>query len=74
MSTIELMSKGMQILSRELGSVEAERFISVIMREQFDYTKWQREYFDSMTQDEIREAASEYERVHPFDGNAAVVI
>lgn len=74
MSTVELMNKGMWILNRELGNVEAERFISLIIREKFDYTEWQREYFDAMTPEEISAGASQYEAEHPFDGNAAIVI
>ena len=74
MSTVELLNRGMNILNRELGSVDAERFISVIMREQFDYTKWQREFFDGMSQEEIKDEASKYEKEHPFEGNATVVI
>ena len=45
-STAEIMNKGMRCLTEHLGVVEAEHFISVIIREKFDYTKWQREYFD----------------------------
>ena len=42
-ANMELVAKGMDILVRELGIIEAERFISIIIRERFDYTKWQRE-------------------------------
>jgi hypothetical protein len=38
----EIKLKGFQVLFEALGPVEAERFISLIMREPFDYTKWQR--------------------------------
>lgn len=34
---------GMKILSEKLGIVDAERFISLIIRENFDYTKWREE-------------------------------
>jgi hypothetical protein len=36
-----IKSEGMKILIEHLGKVEAERFIALIMREPFDYTKWQ---------------------------------
>jgi len=36
-----LKSEGMHILLEKLGKVDAERFISLIIREPFDYTKWQ---------------------------------
>lgn len=69
-STAEIMNKGMRCLTEHLGVVEAEHFISVIIREKFDYTKWQREYFDAKTPEEISEEASQYEKVHPYIGNA----
>jgi len=52
-----IMEKGMRTLIDVLGIVNAERFITILIREPFDYTKWQREYFDNMTVDEINEAA-----------------
>ena len=45
-TTSEIMRKGMECLTQQMGIVEAEQFISVIIREKFDYTKWQRDYFD----------------------------
>ena len=52
-STAEIMSKGMKCLTEQLGIIDAERFVSIIIREKFDYTKWQREYFDGKTPEEI---------------------
>ena len=39
----EIKIKGFQILTRYLGDVEAERFIALIQREPFDYTRWRQE-------------------------------
>ena len=47
-ATIELLSRGMECLVESMGVVEAEYFIAAVRRERFDYTKWQREYFDKM--------------------------
>ncbi len=69
-STAELMSRGMKCLVEQMGIVEAERFISVIIREKFDYTKWQSDYFDTKTPAEISEEASQFEKDHPFTGDA----
>lgn len=33
---------------------------------QFDYTKWQREYFDAKIPETISEEASQFEKSHPF--------
>jgi hypothetical protein len=35
-------------LSKHLGLVEAERFIMLIQREPFDYTKWQENLFEDI--------------------------
>ncbi len=66
----EIMNRGMKCLTESLGVVDAEHFIALIIREKFDYTKWQREYFDSMKPDEFHESAKEYASTHPFQGNA----
>jgi hypothetical protein len=34
-----IRNEGMKVLLEHLGKVEAERFISLIIREPFDYTK-----------------------------------
>ena len=69
-STAEIMNRGMKCLTEQMGIVEAEQFISTIIREKFDYTKWQREYFDAKTSEEISAEASYFEATHPFVGNA----
>ncbi len=69
-STTEIMNKGMKCLTEKMGIVEAERFISIIIREKFDYTKWQREFFDAKTPEEISREAAQYEKSHPFTGDA----
>ncbi|MCD8348915.1 MAG: hypothetical protein LUD16_13440 [Lachnospiraceae bacterium] len=65
-NSIEIMNKGMECLLEKLGIVETEQFISVIIREQFDYTKWQRDRFDAMDADEFNSAAVDYAKTHPF--------
>ena len=69
-STAEIMNRGMKCLTEQLGILEAEEFISVIIREKFDYTKWQREYFDTKTPKEISAEASHFEKMQPFVGDA----
>ena len=69
-NTIDIMNRGMQCLTEKLGVVEAEQFISIIIREKFDYTKWQRQYFDAMNPGEFHENALEYANTHPYKGKA----
>jgi len=40
-----LKNEGMKVLATHLGLVKAERFISLMIREPFDYTEWQRGLF-----------------------------
>lgn len=69
-STAELMSKGMNCLMEHLGIVEAERFVATVIREKFDYTRWQREYFDGMSPEQISREAEKFERDEPYSGDA----
>ena len=69
-STVEIMNKGMKCLTEHMGIIEAERFISLIIQEKFDYTKWQRDFFDGKSPEEISKEASVYEKAHPFTGEA----
>jgi len=53
-----LMKTGMQVLIEELGNVHAEKFISLVLREPFDYTEWRRDnLFVGMTVEEISKNA-----------------
>lgn len=52
-SDTEIKIKGVQILSQYLGDVEAERFIALIQREPFDYTKWRQMLEEPITLEEI---------------------
>ena len=44
----EVKLEGMEALITALGEVQAERFISLIMREPFNYTEWQRNLWKSV--------------------------
>lgn len=52
--------EGMSVLIERLGKVDAERFISLIIREPFDYTRWQEGLFEGLTVKELSEQATEY--------------
>ena len=69
-NTVEILNRGMRCLTEQMGIVEAEHFISAIIREKFDYTKWQREYFDAKTPAEISAEASRFEAAQPFADKA----
>jgi hypothetical protein len=45
--------EGINTLIKNLGLIETERFIMLIQKETFDYTKWQENLFEDMTIEEI---------------------
>ena len=53
----EIRIKGLQVLTEHLGDVEAERFVAIIQREPFDYTKWRRGMDEDLTIQEISKKA-----------------
>ena len=58
----EIKLNGMKALVDNLGLVEAERFIVLIQREPFDYTKWREFLWKGKTAREISSDAMEYRR------------
>ena len=60
----------MKCLMEQLGVVEAERFVATVIRERFDYTRWQRDYFAEKTPEEISREAEAFELENPYQGDA----
>ena len=58
----EIRSDGVKALTDSLGEVEAERFVSLLLREPFDYTRWQQSLFPEKSIQEISKAAMEFRR------------
>jgi hypothetical protein len=57
---VVIRSAGMDALIDKLGLIEAERFIMLIQKDFFDYTKWRETLFDGMTLEELSRKAMEY--------------
>jgi hypothetical protein len=57
---IVIRNEGMNALVEKLGMVEAERFIMMIQKDSFNYTKWREKLFDGMTVEELSQRAREY--------------
>lgn len=64
----ELRMDGLQALAEALGAVEAERFVTLILREPFDYTQWQRNLWPDKTVEEISTAAMASRKTRPNAG------
>ncbi len=65
-STAEIMDIGINCLIEKLGTVDTERFISVLIREQADYTRWHQRYFADVDSDAFNSAAIEYAQANPL--------
>ena len=63
---MEIMNRGINCLIQQMGVVEAEKFISIINREKFDYTKWQQHMFEDMTLEEVNEEAAAFSKNNPL--------
>ena len=55
----EIKTKGFHVITKYLGDVEAERFIALIQREPFDYTKWRQDMDENFSLEEISQKAME---------------
>ncbi|MBW2164328.1 MAG: hypothetical protein JRF43_07805 [Deltaproteobacteria bacterium] len=53
----EIKLKGVQVLAEYLGDVETERFIALIQREPFDYTKWRQGLDEDLAIENISQKA-----------------
>lgn len=58
----EIRVKGIKALTHALGDVQAERFITLIIREPFDYTKWQRDLWTDKSVEEISHDAIRHQK------------
>ena len=56
----EIKRKGLRILIEKLGDVDAEKFISLINKETFDYTQWQSCLWGDQTIDQVSKKAMDY--------------
>ncbi len=53
----EIKVKGIETLIETLGELNAERFITLLLREPFDYTKWQRNLWTDKSIEEVSQMA-----------------
>ena len=58
----EIRIEGVRALLNALGKLEAERFIALLGREPFDYTRWQEDMWAEKSIEEISEAAMKYHK------------
>ena len=57
-----IKKEGFKALKEKLDLVEFERFIVIINREKFDYTKWRKNLFEDFSLEELENKANQYSR------------
>lgn len=62
LTDIEIRKKGLRVLIDALGNVNAEKFISLIIKEPFDYTEWQRTLWNDQSINQLSEQAMSYRK------------
>ena len=60
----EIFARGLQVLEERLGGTDAGYFISLVNRNQFNYTDWQQGLFEGMSDEEFDAALMEYAKTH----------
>ena len=60
MNDTVLSQSALKCLIDNLGIVQTERFISLIIKEPFNYTEWQKDLYSDMSPDEFFSAVSEW--------------
>jgi hypothetical protein len=57
---LEIMQAGFRAIFDTMGVIDAERFITLIKRENFDYTEWQRNLWPEETVESLSRKAQEH--------------
>jgi len=60
MTDSQLKITAMNILVKNLGIVNAQRFISLVIKDKLDYTKWQSDLYSNKNVDEVFDSASKF--------------
>ena len=60
----EIKLEGFRALTNALGEVQAEKFIALILREPFDYTKWRQKLWVNRTVEDISQSAMKLRVAH----------
>ena len=58
----EIRYEGFTILFKYMELIDAERFITLLQREKFDYTRWREHLLEDLTIEEISARAMKYVR------------
>ena len=69
MNDAVLSQSVIKCLIANFGVVQTERFISLIIKEPFNYTEWQRDLFSDMSVNELFGAATKWKKSASLSDN-----
>lgn len=58
--------EGFNALAEKLDLVEMERFIMLINKEKYDYTKWRKDLFENLSVEELSSKAMAFVKVNDY--------
>ncbi len=64
---VSLKTKCLTLLRDHIGDIETEWFLHDIQTQKQDYTLWQRDYYDAISDDELKQAVQKHIKEHPFE-------
>lgn len=73
-NSFDIYDEGLRLLTEHMGVLKAETFISVLLREQFDYTRWHRSLVDKTTKEQFHKWAETSNKNNPYKGDPSTVI
>ena len=62
MPDTEIRVRGLEALTEALGTVRAERFVTLLLREPFDYTEWQKGLWPNETVESLSKVAMRHRK------------
>ena len=74
-NSIEVIDRGLRCLSVNMGVKDTEIFISTLLREKFDYTRWRQSFVDSIeTFEDLDALLKQSKDQSQFSGDAEIVL
>ena len=62
MTDTEIKIKGYNILRKEMGEANAEKFVALLLKEPLDYTEWRKALFNNVSVKELSSDAMSFRK------------
>ncbi len=60
----EIRIEGMNVLFKYMDIVDAEKFVSLLQRDRFDYTKWRQKLYEGLSVKELSAKAMQFRKMN----------